>query len=107
MDKTEKIKKIAEVMKNYRIKGGKSAANIAKELNLTRQAFYGYENGKQPIQIALWLDWCDALELKPRSVIEKCHEALTGQRRPHLSKRQLEIREAKKILAAGNTPLRS
>lgn len=108
---TGKMEKIGAVMRNYRLKHKnpelQKSKVIARRMGKQQTAVLLMESGKRPIQLEVFLDWCDALELKPRSVIEKCHEALTGQHRPHLSKRQLEIREAKKILAAGNAPLRS
>ena len=122
----EKIKQIGAVMRNYRLKAQETAnkkakryfetgdtknanewakkrdsmqvKHVAKRMGLLPQALSRLESGGAPIQLHVFLDWCDALELKPRSVIEKCYEAITGEKRQHLSKKQQKIRQARQIL---------
>lgn len=99
---TIKMEKIGAVMRNYRIKNKNIALRrskeVAKRMGKQQTNILAMESGKRPIQLEVFLDWCDALELKPRSVIEKCHEAITGQKRAHISKERKKIIEAKRIL---------
>lgn len=97
-----KLELIGEVMRKYRLKNKnpdlQRSKTIANRMGKQQTAILAMEAGKRPIQLETFLDWCDALELKPRSVIEKCHEAITGEKRQHLSKKQQKIRQARQIL---------
>lgn len=97
-----KLELIGEVMKKYRLKNKnpdlQRSKTIANRMGKQQTAILAMEAGKRPIQLETFLDWCDALELKPRSVIERCHEAITGEKRQHLSKKQQKIRLARQIL---------
>lgn len=97
-----KMEKIGAVMRNYRIKNKNIALRrskeVAKRMGKQQTNILAMESGKRPIQLEVFLDWCDALELKPRSVIEKCHETITGEKRQHLSKKQQKIRQARQLL---------
>lgn len=96
------LEKIAGVMKAYRLKKKIKASELAEKINLSRQNFYNYESGGQLIQLTLWLKWCRALGIKPRSAIERVEEELSGTKRSHISKKQQAIIAAKKLLESEN-----
>lgn len=98
--KTNEYEIIAAIMKNHRIKKKIRASDMYLKMGLpTRQAFYGYESGKQPISMAIFIKWCAALGLRMYSVAINIEEALTGKKRDHRSKKEQQIVAARKLIA--------
>ena len=100
MNDREKYAVVAARMKKYRERAGIKAGDMHIRMGLpTRQAFYGYESGKQPISMLVFFNWCNALNLKIRSVAESIEEELSGVKRCRLPKREQELRAAKALIA--------
>ena len=69
---------IGSVMKNYRVANSKFGTLVDKELGVSKQCLYQWENGQTSVSVDSFISWCRVLGLDPLTALKMALNASNG-----------------------------